>query len=177
MFWIAGNRDFLVGECFAQAAGLVLLDDPAVIELAGLRIVLTHGDAQCIDDLGYVQFRTQVRSPQWQEQFLALPLAQRKAIIENMRSGSREAQRGKSYEIMDVNSLAVEALFESCKAALMIHGHTHRPARHELDKDKRLRYVLPDWDCDAGSPARGGWLALTLEGEIVRFDVHGILQV
>lgn len=177
VFWVAGNRDFLAGEHFAQAAGLAILADPTVIELAGLRIVLTHGDAQCTDDLGYMQFRAQVRSPQWQEQFLALPLAQRKAIIEGMRSGSREAQRDKSYKIMDVNPLAIEALFENSKAGLMIHGHTHHPARHELDKGKRLRYVLPDWDCDASSPARGGWLALMPGGKMTRFDVHGMPQV
>jgi UDP-2,3-diacylglucosamine hydrolase len=174
LFWIAGNRDFLVGAAFAQAAGITLLPDPFVAEIAGQRIVLVHGDAQCTDDQAYMAFRAQVRQPEWQKEFLAIPLAQRKAIIASMRSGSREAQRSKSYGIMDVNAAAIAALFDATGTTVMIHGHTHRPARHEyLEGGKtRVRYVLPDWDCDAQA-SRGGWLALDAEGVIRRFDVDG----
>lgn len=174
VFWIAGNRDFLVGPRFADSAGITLLPDPQVEEIAGQRIVLTHGDAQCTDDHAYMVFRAQVRQPEWQTQFLAQPLAQRKAIIEGMRSGSREAQRSKSYDIMDVNGAAITSLFDATGAGIMIHGHTHRPATHiyESGKNARIRHVLPDWDCDTDMP-RGGWLAVTAGGAVQWFDTMG----
>ena len=171
VFWIAGNRDFLVGAEFAAVAGLKLLHDPHVMELAGLRIVLAHGDAQCTDDLDYMKFRAQVRQPEWQQQFLGMPLAQRKAIIDGMRTGSKEAQRGKSYEIMDVNASAITSLFDSTLANVMIHGHTHRPGCHQYGGN-RTRYVLPDWDCD-GANQRGGWLALNEHGKLSFVGVEG----
>lgn len=174
VFWIAGNRDFLVGQAFAREAGLTLLADPHIEDIARTRVVLSHGDAQCTDDQAYMAFRAQVRQPQWQAQFLAQPLSQRKAIIEGMRTGSREAQRAKSYEIMDVNPGAIRSLFESSGATVMIHGHTHRPATHvhEVGGVTCTRHVLPDWDCDTGTP-RGGWLALDTRGETRRFGVDG----
>ncbi len=174
VFWIAGNRDFLVGADFARATGATILPDPFVATLAGQRLVLTHGDAQCIDDVAYMTFRERVRQTDWQQQFLALPLTQRKTIIDGMRSDSRVAQRTKSFEIMDVNTAAIAALFDVSGSSLMIHGHTHRPARHQYGKGKasRVRYVLPDWDCDSG-PVRGGWVALDTEGSITRRDVAG----
>lgn len=174
LFWIAGNRDFLIGREFAKATGMTLLPDPCVTEIANRRVVLTHGDAQCIDDEGYMAFRAQVRQPEWQRNFLALPLAKRKAIIDGMRTGSQEAQRGKSYAIMDVNAGAVSALFAATEATVMVHGHTHRPAMHRSDVSgkERIRYVLPDWDCDGESP-RGGWLSLNVDGSFHRFKFDG----
>ena len=174
IFWIGGNRDFLVSIGFAASAGIALLPDPHVVELAGRRIVLTHGDAQCTDDLEYMAFRSQVRQEKWQRQFLAMPLAQRKAIIDGLRNSSREAQQGKSYEIMDVNRTAIAELFDSTSASIMVHGHTHRPGSHEYRNgtDKRVRHVLPDWDCD-GEHLRGGWLALSETGEFTFFDTAG----
>lgn len=171
VFWMAGNRDFLVGEAFADAAGLTLLPDPYVTQIAGIRLTLAHGDAQCTDDRDYQAFRSQVRSPAWQQAFLAQPLAARKAIIDGMRAGSREAQRGKAMDIMDVNPDAVTALLDDTGAALLIHGHTHRPAVHR--HGSRLRYVLPDWDGDA-IPPRGGWLALGAQGKLHRHDAVGM---
>lgn len=174
LYWIAGNRDFLVGDNFARATGATRLQDPYVTTIAGKPLILTHGDAQCIDDADYMAFRKQVRNLAWQQQFLSMPLAQRKTIIENMREQSRAAQRGKTYEIMDVNQAAIEALFDACDASIMIHGHTHRPARHEHAHEgaPRVRYVLPDWDVDADAP-RGGWLAIHSDGEIKRFGIDG----
>ncbi|OWW20865.1 UDP-2,3-diacylglucosamine diphosphatase [Noviherbaspirillum denitrificans] len=174
VFWVAGNRDFLVGREFAVKAGVTLLDDPHVEEIGGTRTVLAHGDAQCTDDHAYMTFRAQVRQPEWQAQFLAQPLSKRKALIEGMRTGSREAQKAKSYEIMDVNPAAITALFESTGASVMIHGHTHRPATHIAEDDGKIfvRHVLPDWDCDSGKP-RGGWLALQANGGVKRYDVDG----
>jgi UDP-2,3-diacylglucosamine hydrolase len=175
VYWVGGNRDFLVGQGLAHAAGLTLLPESHVITLAGHRIVLVHGDAQCTDDHAYMEFREKVRQPVWQREFLDLPLAQRKAIIDGMRSGSREAQRNKSYEIMDVNAEAIAWLFESTGATIMIHGHTHRPGVHEyrFGAQTRTRFVLPDWDCDI-APGRGGWLALNADGEFQRFRFDGV---
>ncbi len=174
LYWMAGNRDFLVGDAFAQATGASLLPDPYVTTIAGTRLALTHGDAQCTDDAGYMAFRAQVRAPQWQKDFLALPLERRKAIIAGMRDQSRAAQRTKSYEIMDVNPDAIAALFEDTASNTLIHGHTHRPARHEYDADqgKRVRHVLPDWDCDTAAP-RGGWLGITADGMVRRYGLDG----
>ncbi|HEY0847925.1 MAG TPA: UDP-2,3-diacylglucosamine diphosphatase [Noviherbaspirillum sp.] len=174
LFWVAGNRDFLVGDAFASESGLTLLPDPSVIDIAHQRVVLTHGDAQCTDDHAYMAFRAQVRQADWQRHFLAMPLAQRKAIIDGMRTGSREAQRGKSYEIMDVNAEAIVTLFASTDAPVMIHGHTHRPATHhiKLNGKERTRYVLPDWDCD-GKSMRGGWLSFDADGAFHRFNADG----
>jgi UDP-2,3-diacylglucosamine hydrolase len=170
VYWVAGNRDFLVGRGFAAAAGLHLLSEPHVIELAGQRVTLVHGDAQCTDDLKYMAFRAQVRDPAWQAQFLALPLAQRKAIIAGMREGSRAAHTTKSYELMDVTPAAIRALFDDTGSDIIIHGHTHRPALH-IDGARR-RYVLPDWEPDA-EPPRGGWIAITNDGAITRHDLDG----
>jgi len=175
VFWIAGNRDFLVAEEFEQATGATRLPDPFVTIVAGIKLVLTHGDAHCTDDIEYMAFRAQVRQPGWQQTFLAMPLAQRKAIIEGLRNDSRLAQQSKTYEIMDVNAGAIESLFESTETSFMIHGHTHRPAQHEHfhRQKKNVRFVLPDWDCDTAIP-RGGWIAITSDGAIKRMALNGI---
>ncbi|GAB3457923.1 UDP-2,3-diacylglucosamine diphosphatase [Massilia terrae] len=168
VFWIAGNRDFLVGEAFARAAGLTLLGEPHVITAGGTRIALVHGDAECTADTKYMAFRAQVRNAAWQRQFLSLPLVQRKQIIAGLREGSREAHATKSYEIMDVTPDAVEALFAATGADVIIHGHTHRPNLHQ--HGARRRYVLPDWELDA-EPKRGGWIELSEDGTLA---VHTI---
>lgn len=170
LFWIAGNRDFLAGGAFAQAAGLTLLAEPHVIEVGGTRIALVHGDAECTLDTGYMAFRAQVRNPAWQAQFLAMPLAQRKAIIAGLREGSRESHGGKSYETMDVTPEGLDAIFDATQANVLIHGHTHRPAVHQYGT--KLRYVLPDWELDA-EPVRGGWIALYHDG---RIEPRNLLQ-
>lgn len=174
VYWISGNRDFLVGQGFARRAGLTLLPDPFVAHIAGKPVVLAHGDAQCTDDHGYMAFRAQVREPGWQQAFLAQPLAERKRIIQGLRMQSRQAQRDKPAEIMDVNENAIAGLFEATGAKTMIHGHTHRPARHEyhVEDGLRLRFVLPDWDLDAPLP-RGGWIAIDEAGVVRRYGVDG----
>ncbi|WP_426114670.1 UDP-2,3-diacylglucosamine diphosphatase [Massilia sp. PWRC2] len=170
VFWIAGNRDFLVGARFAHACALTLLAEPHLATIAGTRVVLVHGDAECTGDSAYMAFRAQVRERAWQQQFLALPLAQRKAIIAGLRDGSRDAHAGKSMAIMDVTKLAIDALHVSSACDIIIHGHTHRPALH-VDGARR-RYVLPDWECDDG-PVRGGWIAIAADGVIRRHDCNG----
>lgn len=170
VYWMAGNRDFLVGPGFAQAAHLTLLPEPHVIEAGPRRVVLVHGDAQCTLDTRYMAFRAQVRDPAWQAQFLGMPLAQRKGIIAGLREGSREAHTEKSYATMDVTPEAVAAVLAATGADAIIHGHTHRPALHEHGNS--LRYVLPDWELD-DEPVRGGWIALHADGSIVRHDIDG----
>lgn len=172
VYWIGGNRDFLVGPRFAEEAGLTILPQPFVAEIGGHRITLVHGDAQCTDDVRYMAFRHQVRDPEWQAKFLAMPLAQRKQIIAGLREGSKEAQAGKSYEIMDVTPSAVADLYRATGTDIIIHGHTHRPALHE--SAGQCRYVLPDWDLDTPEP-RGGWIAIASDGTITRHRYDGAL--
>lgn len=163
LFWISGNRDFLVGPAFAAAAGLTLLSEPHIAEIGEQKILLVHGDAQCTDDTAYMAFRSQVRNPEWQAAFLARPLAERKSIIAGMREGSRAAQKEKSMEIMDVNAAQIAELFKSHHVQLLIHGHTHRPGIHATAEG--MRYVLPDWDCESDEK-RGGWIVLNSEGDL-----------
>jgi UDP-2,3-diacylglucosamine hydrolase len=175
VLWIAGNRDFLVGAKFASAAGLTLLPDPFIADIGGHRITLAHGDAQCTDDTTYMAFRRQVRQAQWQESFLALPLSQRKTIIASLRNDSCQAKSTKSEAIMDVNALAINDLFDATGTSLMIHGHTHRPARHEsfIDGKPRVRYVLADWDLDTDTKTqRGDWIAIYENGQIRRCNIE-----
>jgi UDP-2,3-diacylglucosamine hydrolase len=172
LYWMAGNRDFLAGAGFAEAAGLRLLGEPHLLREGGHTIALVHGDAQCTGDTGYMAFRAQVRDPAWQRQFLAMPLDRRKAIIAGLREGSRSAQQDKSYAIMDVAPAAVDALFDATGADTVIHGHTHRPALHVDSATGRRRFVLPDWDCDA-EPPRGGWIALAGDRTLTRHGADG----
>ena len=142
-----GNRDFLLGERFAQLCGCRLLEDPTVIELDGERTLLMHGDTLCTDDVEYQQFRAQVRNPATQRQFLALPINERIAVAKHYRQESRARSRDKAEEIMDVNQGAVADIMHSHGVYQLIHGHTHRPAVHEfmLDRHSARRIVLGDW--------------------------------
>jgi UDP-2,3-diacylglucosamine hydrolase len=167
VFWMAGNRDFLVDEKFAEAARLTVLPDPSVISIASHDIVLTHGDVQCIDDVDYMRFRKMVRSPEWREAFLSRTLSERLETVKVMRDQSRAAQQDKQSEIMDVNADEILALFLKSNTTIMIHGHTHRPAHHDHYYEGRefKRYVLPDWDFE-GVNLRGGALAIDASGAI-----------
>ncbi len=173
VYWIAGNRDFLVGSGFAAAAGATLLSEPHVATIAGQRIVLLHGDAECTKDVQYMEFRAMVRQPAWQKQFLSMPLAQRKAVIAGLRQRSREHNGEKAMDIMDVTPDAVARVFAEHASTVMIHGHTHRPALHKIGAT--LRYVLPDWECDvtAQEAQRGGWIAIDARGNITRHALNG----
>ena len=171
VFFLHGNRDFLLGERFAAAAGVRLLPESSVIDLAGERVLLLHGDMLCTDDRDYQAFRAQVRNPVWQAQMLALPLAQRRALAGQLRESSRQATGQKAAEIMDVNQVEVERIMRWHGVQRLIHGHTHRPAIHDglLDGQPARRAVLGDWREDQGSVLRcdgSGWRLepLTLSG-------------
>ncbi len=175
IFWICGNRDFLTGERFLEATGARALPELSVIESGKTKIALTHGDAQCTDDQAYMQFRNMVRNPVWQKQFLAMPLAQRKAIIAGMRQDSRKGNQEKSARIMDVNASVIADLFKQTGASVLIHGHTHQPGQHihKIENGEYLRLVLSDWNLDDG-PARGDWIELNRHGELSRHVVKPV---
>lgn len=164
-----GNRDFLIGPAFAQAAGLQLLPDPTLIDLYGTPTLLTHGDTLCSDDAAYLAFRDQVRAPAWHSAFLAQPLAERKALAAQWRARSEQEKQSKSEAIMDANPDAVADTLRRHGYPRLIHGHTHRPARHEHQVDGRLceRWVLPAWD------AAGGYLRCTRDGRCLTI-AHGL---
>jgi UDP-2,3-diacylglucosamine hydrolase len=142
-----GNRDFLLGDRFAQASGATLLPDAVVHDVQGTPTLIMHGDQLCTDDVDYQRFRAYWQDPVHRRRFLALPYLVRRGIAAFFRAASRRATAGKAEVIMDVNADAVAAALHEHRVARMIHGHTHRPARHELVVDGRRceRYVLADW--------------------------------
>lgn len=163
--WIMhGNRDFLLGDRFARATGCTLLADPSLIELDGLPTLLMHGDTLCTDDQEYLQFRNLVRNPDWQRQFLAKPLEERRRIAAGLRETSRQRTGEKQAEIMDVNPQTVRDTMRRYGVTRLIHGHTHRPAVHDMTIDElpAQRIVLGDW-YEQGSLLRCDNGALTLE--------------
>jgi len=147
-FLMHGNRDFLLSDGFAKAANITLLADPTLLHLYGKPVLLSHGDELCTDDIAYQQFRQQVRSITWKNQFLSQPLNSRIAYIEDLRIKSAQEKSQKSMSIMDVNADAVAALLrENAYPPLFIHGHTHRPYQHfiQVDGHECVRWVLGDW--------------------------------
>lgn len=146
-FALHGNRDFLLGEGFAERSGCRLLADPVIAQLGDERVLLTHGDALCTDDRPYQELRSIVRDPAWQRRFRALPLSSRELLADEARAGSRRHTSRTVPYIMDVNAAAVTAAFRAAQVRRMIHGHTHRPAVHdiELDGGKAQRIVLGAW--------------------------------
>jgi len=147
LYLIRGNRDFLQGEAFAAACGGRFLADPTLIDLHGTPTLLAHGDRYCTDDADYQTFRARVRDPAWQAAFLARPLAERKQEIERLRAASETGKRAKPTRLMDVNPAAIAAALREAGCRRLIHGHTHRRARHALDLDgtPAERWVLGEW--------------------------------
>lgn len=147
LFFMHGNRDFLIGDHFAKQAGVTLLDDPCTIELNGMPTLLMHGDSLCTQDKEYMAFRSMVRNPEWQQSFLQKSLDERKKIAEHIRATSQSMNSLKAKDIMDVTPSQVLKVMQSHSTPRLIHGHTHRPARHELSLNKKLaeRIVLGDW--------------------------------
>lgn len=146
LFFMAGNRDFLLGHTFADSCGMTLLDEPHIIDLDGAPVLLVHGDAECTDDVDYQKVRGMFRDPQWQQQFLNMPIAQRIEFAQKAREQSQQhTQKAMSEitEIMDVNPQAIEDLFSKHQVKTLIHGHTHRPAIHR--HGEKTRIVLGDW--------------------------------
>lgn len=149
--FIAGNRDFLVGEAFARATGVRLLPDIGVHSVDGVATLLMHGDTLCTDDQAYMAFRREARAPAWRANMLGRPLTERKAELAGLRERSEAAKREKPPALMDVNTEAVANAFRQNGYARLVHGHTHRPGHHVVDVDGRAceRWVLAEW-CDTG---------------------------
>lgn len=157
VYFMCGNRDFLVGQALLTATGLQGLSDPTVLNIeaaeptcAPLRILLSHGDSLCLADTDYLAFRAQVRQGDWQQQFLAQPLAERQAIARGLRAQS-EARKATHTDYADVDHAAACAWLAATQASVFLHGHTHKPAVHDLG-DGLSRWVLSDWDADAQPP-------------------------
>jgi UDP-2,3-diacylglucosamine hydrolase len=146
-FYIHGNRDFLLGDAYARRARLTLLPDPSVIEIEGERVLLMHGDTLCTDDAPYQAFRALSHTAEWQRTFLARPVAERQVFAAQAREESRRYTQSVESAITDVNPTAVANAFELQRVQRLVHGHTHRPARHGLERDGRPteRIVLGDW--------------------------------
>lgn len=161
---VVGNRDFLLGRRFARAGGAQLVREPALIEAAGQRIVLLHGDAQCTDDIAYQRFRRRLRFPLTLALLRRLPMALRLRLASRLRQRSENDTSYKPPAITDVNPEAIEAAFRQSNADCMIHGHTHRPAKHLLlvDGRERQRWVLADWHDQAT------WLEAGPDGLVAR---------
>ncbi len=166
LFFMHGNRDFLVGQQLMARCHMRLLDDPTVLAFGSRRWLLSHGDALCLDDVDYLAFRAQVRSPEWQAAFLAKPLAERQAIARALRAQS-EARKRTDAVYADVDAAAASEWLKTADASALLHGHTHRPGQHELGQGHK-RLVLSDWDLQA-QPPRAEVLRLNLDsGEFIR---------
>ena len=168
IFIMHGNRDFLIGADCARACNATLLDDPCILETAQQRWLLTHGDALCIADTAYMDFRKQVRSNQWQRAFLAQPLFERQTIARQLRQQS-EHRKSEEIHFADVDTSLALAWLNAANATHMIHGHTHQPAEHVLNTQNQ-RWVLSDWDLEA-NPPRAEVLRLTLPSNLQRITL------
>jgi UDP-2,3-diacylglucosamine hydrolase len=145
VFIMHGNRDFLLGQQFCRKTGCTLINDPTVIALYNKPVLLMHGDSLCTEDAHYQAFRQQVRSPEWQQQLLEKPLAERLAIAKQLREASMEANSNKAEDILDVTPSEVQTAMKQHNVEVLIHGHTHRPAIHQ-ENPLNTRIVLGDWD-------------------------------
>lgn len=168
--FMCGNRDFLAGQTLMQRSGMQALDDPTVLQLNSQRVLLSHGDAWCLGDHDYLAFRAEVRSPAWQQAFLARPLPERLALAREMRSASESRKRSHAV-YADVDEALASQWLTACESQVLVHGHTHRPATHPLPSGM-TRWVLSDWDADV-TPVR--LQVLRWQGEWQRRDLpfHG----
>ncbi len=162
VFLMHGNRDVLIGEAFARRCGATILSDPTLVDLYGTRTLLLHGDTLCTEDREYQQFRAYVHDPANQAKFLAMPREQRIAKMHGWMDASRRRKGAKTDDIMDVSPAAVESTLRTHGYPRIIHGHTHRPARHVhvVDGHACERWVLNDWY------ENGGYLACAGDGKV-----------
>ena len=170
LYFMHGNRDFLLGEDFIASTGAKLLSDPTVITLAGDNTLLMHGDSLCTQDTDYMAFRDMVRNATWQATLLQQPLQERKALAAQLRETSESMNSMKAEDIMDVTPAEVVAKMHKHQCSRLIHGHTHRPKRHPTPIDGKTgeRIVLGDWH-------EQGWYLLAKGAtlELVSFPIDG----
>lgn len=175
LFFMRGNRDFLLDARFAHYVGAQLLDDQIILKTDLHRLILSHGDELCTDDSSYQRFRQRVRNKHLQYWFLKLPLRWRLAIAGGLRQRSHKQQQQLAPYISDVNEQSAIDLLEQHGQWLLIHGHTHRPAIHRLERTEGsslTRIVLPDWELDHTDPTRAGWVVLEQGGTIELHRLH-----
>ena len=165
--FMPGNRDFLVGDAMLGASGVVRLADPTLVVAFDDRVVLSHGDALCVDDVAYQRYRAVVRRPAVQRAFRALPFAARQAIGRGLRKQSARRPPRAHGDFVDVDADAALAWLRDASATTLVHGHTHRPASHQLGPHA-MRHVLSDWELDGSSAPRA---------EILRWDASGFARV
>jgi UDP-2,3-diacylglucosamine hydrolase len=148
LFLMHGNRDFLIGETFAKACGATLLNDPSTLSCAQGNVLLMHGDSLCSHDERYMKFRATIRNPAFLSSFLQRPIEDRRTTANQLRAMSRQHNRQRPADIMDINPDEVPRAMRAAQVRRLIHGHTHRPAIHrfELDREPAARIVLGDWD-------------------------------
>jgi UDP-2,3-diacylglucosamine hydrolase len=165
--FMAGNRDFLLGAQMLAECGLRYLPDPTLVQAFGDQVLLTHGDALCLSDIGYQQFRSLVRSPEWQEDFLGHSLPERRRIAAEYREESQQ-NKMRNGTWVDVDKPAALAWLRAAGSARMIHGHTHMPA-DETIAPGFVRHVLSDWDLDdpAGTP----------RAQVLRWEASGLSRM
>lgn len=169
VYFMVGNRDFLLGSVAAQACGMQLLSDPTALDFLGHRWLLSHGDALCLADTDYMRFREQVRHPQWQRTFLERPLEEREAIARDLRQQSearKQSAAGDPHTWADVDHFAAQAWLLHAQAQTLIHGHTHRPAEHPLGGGLQ-RVVLSDWEVGGQHP----------RAEVLRIGAQGMQRL
>jgi UDP-2,3-diacylglucosamine hydrolase len=161
VYFMHGNRDFMIGPDFAAETGVTILPDPYPLELYGKSVLLSHGDAMCTDDVEYQKVREMTRNPEWQAMMLGKPLEERLAIAKHARAQSEQRNKTLSESIMDVNPDAVKETFSEYGVEILLHGHTHRPDIHGVEVDDVLakRVVLGDW---------------YEQGSVVRWDEDGL---
>jgi len=168
--FMPGNRDFLVGQNFLSSCGVQALNDPTVLEWGDLRVLISHGDALCVDDVDYQRFRLQVRSADWQRDFLAQPLQERLRLARAMRAHS-ESQKLSDAVYADADAPTALAWLKAANSHHLIHGHTHKPADHTLlETPHTLRQVLSDWSLDH-TPLRAQALRLRADGQVQRINL------
>ncbi|QHE86817.1 UDP-2,3-diacylglucosamine diphosphatase [Hydrogenophaga sp. BPS33] len=170
VYFLHGNRDFLLGPAALNACGMHGLSDPTVLAFLGQRWLLSHGDELCLADTDYMRFRAQVRTPEWQRSFLAQPLARREGIARDMRTQSEARKRSTGHDPnlwADVDTAAARDWLQRADAHTLIHGHTHRPATHALGEGGLQRVVLSDWDLRAAPP----------RAEVLRLDAQGLRRL
>ncbi len=170
VYFLCGNRDFLLGPAALAACGMQGLSDPTVLVFQGQRWLLSHGDELCLADTDYMRFRAQVRTPEWQRNFLAQPLSVREGLARDMRTQSEARKRSTGHDQSlwaDVDTDAAVDWLRHAEAHTLIHGHTHRPATHALGNGGLQRVVLSDWDLCATPP----------RAEVLRLDTQGLRRM
>ena len=167
--FMAGNRDFMMGTAALSGAGMFAMVDPTVVEAFGSRVLLTHGDALCLDDLEYQKFRRMVRDPEWQARMLAQPLAVRRELGRQLRGESQARTADRESDWFDVDAASAVRWLHEAGCSVMVHGHTHQPGSEPLAPGY-LRHVLSDWDLESPDPSRH-------RAEVLRWSASGFTRL